>query len=107
MDKQQLEEILNNAPEGEIKARHVGVHFNSIIYANFEEHSTPLIYRKGKRVSVCNLQLNFIHALSDLQTQLDQLNEIERLKQLLIRYDDEDSLDAEFMYKVKVAIGRA
>lgn len=68
MDKQRIEGILNNAPNwsDEVKVKNGRV---TTLYGN----SGEVDYQN--------------HSLADLQTQLDQLNEIERLKSVIKTYD--------------------
>ncbi len=76
MNKQQLEEILNNAPEGATHVSSNGVYYDNSNKQNFE---CLVWWCRGEEWIESSID-HITQSLSDLQTQLDQLNEIERLK---------------------------
>lgn len=79
MSKQQLEEIINNAPRG---ATHVSN--NGVYYGNSNEQTFGCLvwWQRGEEWIESSID-HITRSLSDLQSQLDQLNEIGRLKSAL------------------------
>lgn len=82
MDKQQIKQILDNAPEGATHYLFIGQDENIVMYYRWVKLDEYFVFKGGEFVDGFR-PIKIIHNLSDLRTQLALIDENEKLKDAL------------------------